>query len=349
MSMSLPPDRPAATPRVPAARIRGTRALATASALALLLTSLPGTVTGQVPGTGSKKEPVTLNFVNAEIEGVARAIGAILDRQIVVDPRVKGQITLYSEQALTPREAYLNFLTSLRGLGFTVVEAGGLLKVVPEADAKLQTGTVSVGPVSRSGDQIITQIFRLQHESANNLVTVLRPLISPNNTINANPGNNTLVITDYAENLQRLAKMIAAIDVPASTDVEVIPLKHAVAPDLAPVIQRLSDQSGAPGAPGVPGGAGGGSLTVLPDSRTNSLLVRASNNARINQVRVLIEKLDQPGAGGAGGSNIYVVYLKNADAMRLAQVLRAAFSSEARGATGQGGGGGGGFTPQPPP
>jgi len=351
MSMSLPPDRPAATPRVPAARIRGTRALATASALALLLTSLPGTVTGQVPGTGSKKEPVTLNFVNAEIEGVARAIGAILDRQIVVDPRVKGQITLYSEQALTPREAYLNFLTSLRGLGFTVVEAGGLLKVVPEADAKLQTGTVSVGPVSRSGDQIITQIFRLQHESANNLVTVLRPLISPNNTINANPGNNTLVITDYAENLQRLAKMIAAIDVPASTDVEVIPLKHAVAPDLAPVIQRLSDQSGAPGAPGVPGGAGGGSLTVLPDSRTNSLLVRASNNARINQVRVLIEKLDQPGAGGAGGSNIYVVYLKNADAMRLAQVLRAAFSSEARGSTGSGGGGGAaaGFTPQQPP
>ena len=349
MSMSLPPDRPGATPGGPAAR--GTRALAAASALALLLTSLPTAVTGQVPGTGSKKEPVTLNFVNAEIEGVARAIGAVLDRQIVVDPRVKGQITLYSEQALTPREAYLNFLTALRGLGFTVVEAGGLLKVVPEADAKLQTGTVSVGPVSRSGDQIITQIFRLQHESANNLVTVLRPLISPNNTINANPGNNTLVITDYAENLQRLGKMIAAIDVPASTDVEVIPLKHAVAPDLAPVIQRLSDQSGAPGgAPGGPGGGGGSGLTVLPDSRTNSLLVRASNNARINQVRVLIEKLDQPGAGGTGGSNIYVVYLKNADALRMAQVLRAAFSSEARGSTGAGGaGGGGGFTPQPQP
>jgi general secretion pathway protein D len=351
MSMSLPADRPGAMPRVPDARTRGTRALAAASALALLLTSLPTAVSGQVPGTGSKKEPVTLNFVNAEIEGVARAIGAILDRQIVIDPRVKGQITLYSEQALTPREAYLNFLTSLRGLGFTVVEAGGLLKVVPEADAKLQTGTVSVGPVSRSGDQIITQIFRLQHESANNLVTVLRPLISPNNTINANPGNNTLVITDYAENLQRLAKMIAAIDVPASTDVEVIPLKHAVAPDLAPVIQRLSDQSGAPGAPGAPGGGGGGGLTVLPDSRTNSLLVRAGTNARINQVRMLIEKLDQPGAGGAGGSNIYVVYLKNADAMRLAQVLRAAFSSEARGSTGSGGGGGAaaGFTPQQPP
>lgn len=351
MSMSPCLDRPATTPRMPAARARGTRAVATATALALLLSGLPSAVTAQEPGPNAKKEPVTLNFVNAEIEGVARAIGAILDRQIVVDPRVKGQITLYSEQAIGPRDAYLNFLTALRGLGFTVVEVAGLLKVVPEADAKLQTGTVSIGDtVSRRGDQIITQIFRLQHENANSLVTVLRPLISPNNTINASPGNNTLVITDYADNLQRLAKMIAAMDVPASTDVEVIPLKHAVAADLAPVVQRLSDQTpggGAPGAPGAPGGAAAG-LTVLPDSRTNSLLVRATNGARLTQLRGLIEKLDQPGAGGAGGSNIYVVYLKNADATRLAQVLRAAFSNEARGTTGAGGAGGGGsFTPQP--
>ena len=75
---------------------------------------------------------------------------------------------------------------------------------MPEADAKLQTGTVSVGGASRRGDQIVTQIFRLNHENANNLVPVLRPLISPNNTINANPGNNSLVITDYADNLQRI-------------------------------------------------------------------------------------------------------------------------------------------------
>ena len=147
---------------------------------------------------------MTLNFVNADIEGVTRAMAAILRQQFVVDPRVRGTITLYSEEPLTPREAYLNFLAALRGLGFTVVEVDGLYKVVPEADAKLQTGTVSsVDAVSRRGDQVMTQIFRLNHENANNLVPVLRPLISPNNTINANPGNNTLVITDYADNLQR--------------------------------------------------------------------------------------------------------------------------------------------------
>src|SRR4029077_9315881 len=135
-------------------------------------------------------------------------------------------------------------------LGFTVVEAGGIFKVVPEADAKLQAGTVSVGDVGRRGDQIITQIFKLNHESADNMVPVLRPLISPNNTINANPGNNSLVITDYADNLQRIGKIIAAMDVPASGDVEVISLRYAVAADIAPLIQRLTDSGG-----GQPGGA----------------------------------------------------------------------------------------------
>src|ERR1700709_2040882 len=88
-------------------------------------------------GATASQAPVTLNFVNAEIEGVARAVGAILNRQFIVDPRVKGAMTLYSDQPISPREVYLNFLTALRGLGFTVVDNGGILKIVPEADAKL--------------------------------------------------------------------------------------------------------------------------------------------------------------------------------------------------------------------
>jgi general secretion pathway protein D len=278
-----------------------------------------------------RSEPVTLNFVNADIEGVTRAMGAILDRQILVDPRVKGTVTLYSEQPLSPREAFLNYQAALRGLGFAIIEVAGLLKVVPEADAKLQTGTVSVGAVTQRGDQIITQIFRLQHENANNLVAILRPLISPNNTINANPGNNSLVITDYADNLARIAKIIAATDVPAATDLEVIPLQHAAASDLAALVQRLADTSGAPAIQGAPGG---GALTVLADPRTNSLLVRSPNQARLSLVKSVVEKLDRPGQGGIAGSNIHVVYLKNADAVKLAQVLRASFGGGSGGGSG---------------
>jgi general secretion pathway protein D len=267
-------------------------------------------------------DPVTLNFVNADIEAVSRAIAAILRQQFVVDPRVKGTMTLYSEKALAPHEAYLNYLAALRGQGYTVVEVGGLFKVVPEADAKLQSGTVSVGDVNRRGDQVLTQIYRLTHENANNLVPVLRPLISPNNTINANPGNNTLVITDYADNLQRIGKIIAAMDTPTAGDVEVITLKHAVASDIAALVQRLTDSAGG-AAPGTPGATG---ASVLVDPRSNSLLVRAPNPARLAAIRALVDKLDQPVQGGNAAGNIWVVYLKNADATKLAAVLRAAYN-----------------------
>jgi general secretion pathway protein D len=302
------------------ARRAAQRALAACLAASLVGAAVPPVALAQ---SGAGRDAVTLNFVNAEIDAVSRAMAAILNRPILVDPRVRGSMTLYSEQALSPRAAYEQYLSALRGLGFAAVESGGTLKIVPEADAKLQTGTVSVGPVSRRGDQILTQIFRLQHENANNLVAVLRPLISPNNTINANPGNNTLVITDYADNLRRISRIIAAMDMPASTDVDVIALRHAVAADLLPMLQRLLDQPA--GTPGAVAGASG--TSVMADPRTNSLLVKAPNNARLNIVRSLVERLDQPGAGGAGGSNIYVVYLKNAEATKLATLLRASFAA----------------------
>jgi general secretion pathway protein D len=276
------------------------------------------------------REPVTLNFTNADIEAVARTMAAITGRNIVVDPRVKGTITLSTERPVPPQQAYNQFLATLRLQGFTVVDSGGLLKVLPEADAKLQGGPVSVGS-PQGGGQIVTQIFRLNHETANNLVPILRPLISPNNTINVNPGTNALVITDYADNLQRLGRIIAALDVSNSTDVEVLPLRDGLAADLAPVVQRLVDSGGATGVAGAPAAAQGQSdtavrTTVIPETRSNSLLVRAANPARLNLVRSLVERLDQPSSQNAGG-NIYVVYLKNAEAVRLAVTLRAALAS----------------------
>ena len=270
---------------------------------------------------------VTVNFVNADVEAVTRAFGAMIERQIAVDPRVKGNITVYSEQPQTIREAYASYLAALRGLGFAMVESAGLLKVVPEADAKLQAGTVVVGEATARADQVLTQIFSLRYENANNLVSVLRPLITANNTINVSPGSNAVVITDYADNLQRLGKIIAALDQPAQTDIEIVPLKHAVAADLAQLVQRLSEASvaGAPGA--APGAAAGAGVTVAADSRSNSLIVRAPNRARLAAALSIIDKLDRPAQGAGPQGNFWVVHLRNADATRLATVLRAAFAS----------------------
>ena len=261
---------------------------------------------------------------------MARTFASITGRNVVVDPRVKGTLTLVTDRPVSRTVALGQFVAALRLQGFTLVESGGLYKVVPEAEAKLQSAGVTIqdGDTGKlpSSNQIATQIFKLNFESANNLVPVLRPLISPNNTINANPGNNSLVITDYGDNLRRLSLIIAALDVASATDVEVIPLKHALASDLAPLVLRLVGAN----AVAAPAGAGGASFTttVVAEPRSNALIARAANGAQMALLRSLVAKLDQPEADSQNGvaGNIHVVYLKNADATKLATTLRAAMS-----------------------
>ena len=282
-------------------------------------------------------EPVTLNFINAEIEAVAKTLATLSGHNVVVDPRVKGTITLSSNVPVAPSQALRLFAAQLRTQSFALVESAGLYLVVPEPDAKLQSGGVSAGAVPASNGQIVTQIFQLNHESANNLVPILRPLISPNNTLNVNPGTNALVITDYADNLQRLARIIAALDVANATGVEVIPLKNALATDLVPILQRLLDSGAASGAAPAAGQTDATfKTTVLAEARSNSLILRAANSARMALARSLVSQLDQPADKGpnAASGNIHVVYLKNADSTKLAATLRAAVAAQGSAAGG---------------
>ena len=263
-------------------------------------------------------------------------MAVITGRNVVVDPRVKGTMTLVTTSPVSPAQALRQFSTQLRTQGFALVDSSGLYLVVPEADAKLQSGTVSAGAVPAASGQIITQIFRLNHETANNLVPVLRPLISPNNTINVNPGNNSLIITDYADNLRRIGTIISALDVANATGIEIIRLQYAIATDLAPLVTRLVD-SGSAGPPGQGQSDTSFRTTLVAEPRSNSLILRAANPARLALVRTLVEKLDQGAFGSPGASagankdsasgNIYVVYLKNADATKLAATLRAALAA----------------------
>lgn len=295
---------------------------------------------------------VTLNFVNADIDQVAKAIGAATGKTIIVDPRVKGQLNLVSENPVPEDQALKTLQSALRMQGFALVQDHGVLKVVPEADAKLQGVPTYVGnaPTAR-GDQVITQVFELHNESANNVLPVLRPLISPNNTIAAYPANNTLVVTDYADNVRRIASIIAGIDTAAGRQVDVVPLKNANALDVAEQLNKLLD----------PGSIGSTDatlkVTVTADPRTNSLMLRASSGARLAAARQLAHKLD---AGTTQPGNMHVVSLRNADATRLAKTLRAMMgkggdnsssssgsgsgsgSSGGSNSLGPGGGGGGG-------
>ncbi|MFT5644463.1 MAG: general secretion pathway protein D [Janthinobacterium sp.] len=281
------------------------------------------------PLHAASSENAALNFVGADIESVIKAVGHYTNITFVIDPRVKGTLTLVSEKTISKAQAFALLTSALRLQGFTVVNGDGFAKVVPEAEAKLQAGPTLIGSSAPlKGDQVATQVFHLNHEAAANLLAVLRPLISPNNTINANPGNNSLVITDYADNLRRLAKIIAALDAPPTSGLEVISIRYAIALDVATLVNKLMEPSA---------GADPGRVSVLADPRTNSLVLRAPSEARAALARSLIAKLDQP---TSQMGNIHVVYLKNADATKLAQTLRAVVSSDGSGvATGTGSGG----------
>ena len=146
---------------------------------------------------------VTLNFVNADIDAVIKAVAEITGRNFVVDPRVKGTINIVSAKPVPVSLVYPTLLSALRLQGFAAIESDGLVKIVPEADAKQHGGTVTTGGVGAGGDRLVTQVITLKFESAQQLVNVLRPLITPNNTIVAYPATNALIITDYAENLKR--------------------------------------------------------------------------------------------------------------------------------------------------
>lgn len=277
-------------------------------------TILACTVGAMISFSAFAQDTVMLNFVNADIPSVVKAIGAHTGKNFIIDPRVTGNMNIISQSPVSKDLAYQILLSALRVHGFAVIEERGAVKIVPEADAKTSGPVVGRG-MQITGDRIVTQVFTLQNESAAQLATVLRPLVAPNNFIGAYPGNNTLVITDYAENVKRIARIIASIDVPASTDLQMIRLQYASAVDVAALLGRLMPETAAnPASPGAPP-----KLAIGVEPRTNSLLLRADTPALVTRIKALVAGIDIP---TAANGNIYVVYLRNAEATKLAETLR---------------------------
>jgi general secretion pathway protein D len=262
-------------------------------------------------------ELVSLNFVNADIQEVIRAISQISKKNFLVDPRVKGTINIVSATPVSPALGYDILLSALRLQGYAAVESGGVTKIIPEAEAKLHVDSLARG----RGDELVTRVFVLKYESASQLVTVVRPMISPNSVVVAYPSSNALVVTDYASSVHRIEKLIDSIDQPNSDAPIIIPVLHASAVDLAGIINHLMPEASAPQT----GGDENQRFVLLADSRSNSLLLRSDNPGRIARVKDLVAKLDsEPNSPG----NIHVVTLKNSDATKLAQTLRSVLSGD---------------------
>jgi general secretion pathway protein D len=272
---------------------------------------------GQAPATVKVRnplgdQPVQLNFVDADIQAVVRALSRATGQQFLVDPRVKGNLTLVSEGQVPAHQAYDMLLAALRMQGFSVVDVGGVAQVVPEADAKLLGGPI----YSAGSSGMQTRTFRLQYENAVNLIPVLRPIVSPNNPINAYPGNNSIVITDYADNLARVAQIISGIDTPSAIDTDVVQVQNGIAVDIAAMVAELLETQGADPTQ---------KINVVGDPRSNSIIIRAGSPERTELARNLIYKLDN---AQSNPSNMHVVYLRNAQAGKLAQSLRGLLTGE---------------------
>ena len=325
------PDRPgpgAATPAAPTPRT----------------TPTPPPASAQTPPTTTaapklRRGEMLFNFQDADIQAVVKTVSQMTNRNFLIDPRVKGKITIISAKPVSSAAVYQIFLSALKAQGFTAVEGPvGLIKIVPEGEGK-QNAVVSTGERPRGGDQLTTQVVTVQHGSATQMVPLLRPLMAPSALLSVYAPGNTLILTDYADNVRRLLKIIERIDQPGSAEVVIIPLEHASALDMAQLLGKLTDnvtvqvgQAPQPQQAQLAAGSGANHVSIVPDLRTNSLLVRTDNQGRLNQVRTLIAKLD---VRARAGGNTRVVYLRNAEAAKMVETLRGLMAGEQRSAAPQ--------------
>jgi len=272
-------------------------------------------------------QTVTLNFKDAELESVIGWIAEQTGKNFIVDPRVKSKVTIISGKPLNKDEVYQVFLSVLQVHGFAAVPSGDVIKIVPDINAK-QSGVPVAGPQDQGqGDEMITRVIDLENVPAAQLVPILRPLIPQQGHMVAYPPSNTLIISDRAINIERIAQIIARIDLPsAGSEVEVIPLQHASAVEVARILTALEQQNQQiaqkQGAEQLEG-----RTTFIADERTNSILLGGGKSNRL-QMRALISHLDIP---LEKEGNIHVVYLRFANAKELVPVLTGIGQSVAQG------------------
>lgn len=259
-------------------------------------------------------EELTLNFKGADIHALIATVSELTGRNFVVDPRVKGTVTVVSSAPTRRAALYDVFLSILKVHGFTAIVSGDVTKIVPDVSAKMEAGQVTGNPQSTAGDEVITVVVPLEHVQAVNLVPILRPLLPQQAHLAAQPESNMLVVADSSANVDRLLRVVRRLDRKNTQDIELIRLAHAEAEDVIELIESIETTNG--GAPEVKGQA---QLPIVADPRTNSILLGGDSKIEKDRLRLLISHLDTP---VVGNETIEVIYLKYATAADLVPVLQ---------------------------
>lgn len=271
---------------------------------------------------GFAAESTTLNFKGADIRAVISSIAEVTGKNFIIDPRVKGKVTLISNRTMSKGEVYKVFLSILEVHGYTAIPSGKAIKIVPDADAKHSAMPFASAKRAGVGDEAVTRVIEIEHVTAAQLVPILRPLVPPQGHLAAYPQSNVLIISDRAANIARLVKIIKRIDQPTSGEIEIVPLENAVASDLVRVLTSLRQQA-------TKANPKASKPMLVADERTNSILIGGERAERI-QLRAIISHLDTP---SEVVGDTHVIYLRYAKAKDMVPVLTGVGDTKKKAAT----------------
>ena len=258
-------------------------------------------------------QTVTLNLKDADINALIGTVAEVTGKNFIVDPRVKGKVTVISSRAMNADEVYQVFLSILKVHGFAVVPSGEVMKIVPDVSAKQDSIPNVSDETPGRGDEMVTRVIQVDNVAAAQLVPILRPLVPQQGHLAAYPQTNVLIISDRAENVARLVDIIRRVDKVSDSEVEVIRLEHASAAEVVRILNAISRTQPAAGkAPGA------GTQTLVADERTNSVLLGGDRADRL-RLRAIISHLDTP---LERDGNTKVIYLKYARAADIVETLR---------------------------
>jgi len=295
----------------------------------LLLTQTMGVAVAQP----SSKGLITVNFQDTDLLVVIKFISELTGKNFIVDSKVKGRVTVISPTKITIEEAYRMFESILEVAGYTTVPAGRIIKIVPARDAKSR-GIDTVADTDRRvlrGEQFVTRIIHLNYIDADSVTPIIKPIVSRESSLVTYSYTNDIILTDTIPNIRKVLNILQELDVEGfQVEISVFPLEFANAKDLATELLSIFEAKEVPQArqpvrrtrqPAATVTAAGlkRAVKIIPDERTNSLVVVASGDDT-RQVRELVAKLDVPPPKGKGRIN--VIYLKNADAEELATTLK---------------------------
>ncbi|MFK8054049.1 MAG: type II secretion system secretin GspD [Woeseiaceae bacterium] len=258
---------------------------------------------------------ITPNYRDADIRKVIDAVQAVTGKTMIIDQRVNAKVTLISSEPMTPNEFYSTFLSMLSVYQFQAVESNGIIRIIPSAQVRQDAVQIGGG----LPDEFITTVIRVENVQAAQLVPALRPLLPPNAHLSAPPSSNLLIVADSSRNIERLRYIVRQIDRPVESDVEIVPLAHAVASDIVRTISALTNGERSDAQ------ITGSPTNLIADDRTNSVLISGVQASRL-KIRALIAQLDSP---QEDGGDTQVRFLRFAVAEDIATKLQGVISNNA--------------------